>query len=976
MISKKTVFAFILCSFAAPAVFSDVVPMRRPIQPRPVPQPIPAPRPSFSWIDTIPKDTNESGCSISGLKIDARVRGLYARVESELVITNPNPRSISAPVRFPIPDDAVVCGYYLEINGELMPAVAVPKEKARVAFETEVRRGIDPGLVEAVKGNVYQTRVYPVPPNGTRRIKIDYVAPLVVSGTKSAALDLPMPEGRLARREITIAVEQGAGAPKLGGLGDRRFEKANLEWRVESVETDVSPDSNVLVALPELPETVKACESIQDGPEVFFFTSKSGDPKNEKITVSPDTVIVWDASASREVAHDEEFAIIKEIVKGPCKLALLRNTVEPVRNVSGADELIAILKDVVYDGGTSLLLDGVKELEKSPVILFTDAIDTLNLEKDFERSDVLSKAVVFVSGSQRDMEFARHRAKKAIDVRTWSNPPARTFEIDKTESQMPVPKTKPILSIAWAARRVAHLSMNANQNKDELMRIGKEFGIASPVCSLLVLETLEQWIRHDIEPPASMKKLHEEWVEGRKGRMELTAEAKAERHLDALADYWKERKRWHNRDFSKNPNKSSRKAMEERENRSLLRRSFDRHDRHMAVASRAIAGAVCDEAGAPVMESNASVGAVRERRASGSFAKSVGGGTSSSPKAVIEVKKWTPDTPWLKALDESQKKGSPRDEYLRLRGEWKNSPAFILDCAGWFFRNGDKAFGERVISNLAELRIEDAALLRVMAWRLAEGGPSGLEIKTLERVVALRGEDPQSYRDLALANERMARELFEKALKAANEKGVISPESVDLHREAVLCANAALKNYDKTILTPWQRHAVNFAAIALEERNAFAAWLETQREPWESKGTVKIEIPALDERLSGVLDCDMRVVMSWDADSTDVDIHVTEPSGEEAYYSNRLTYKGGWTSKDITDGYGPEEYEIRNAPKGAYKVRAHYFASHQQEVFGPATVTATAFSNWGRPEQKSSKLSIRLDKKKQMIDLGSVSFEK
>jgi uncharacterized protein YfaP (DUF2135 family) len=116
--------------------------------------------------------------------------------------------------------------------------------------------------------------------------------------------------------------------------------------------------------------------------------------------------------------------------------------------------------------------------------------------------------------------------------------------------------------------------------------------------------------------------------------------------------------------------------------------------------------------------------------------------------------------------------------------------------------------------------------------------------------------------------------------------------------------------------------------------------------------------------------------MAWDADLTDIDIHVTEPSGEEAYYRNRLTYKGGWTSKDITDGYGPEEYEIRNAPKGAYKVRAHYFASHQQEVFGPATVTATAFSNWGRPEQKSSKLSIRLDKKKQMIDLGSVSFEK
>jgi hypothetical protein len=36
----------------------------------------------------------------------------------------------------------------------------------------------------------------------------------------------------------------------------------------------------------------------------------------------------------------------------------------------------------------------------------------------------------------------------------------------------------------------------------------------------------------------------------------------------------------------------------------------------------------------------------------------------------------------------------------------------------------------------------------------------------------------------------------------------------------------------------------------------------------------------VDERLKKLLDLDLRIVMTWDADMTDIDIHVTEPSGE------------------------------------------------------------------------------------------------
>ena len=64
---------------------------------------------------------------------------------------------------------------------------------------------------------------------------------------------------------------------------------------------------------------------------------------------------------------------------------------------------------------------------------------------------------------------------------------------------------------------------------------------------------------------------------------------------------------------------------------------------------------------------------------------------------------------------------------------------------------------------------------------------------------------------------------------------------------------------------------------------------------------------------------------------------------------------------------------LRKAPSGGYRIRAHYFASHQQEVFGPATATATIFTDWGRPNQTFQTLSIRLDKAREMMELGDVT---
>ena len=132
--------------------------------------------------------------------------------------------------------------------------------------------------------------------------------------------------------------------------------------------------------------------------------------------------------------------------------------------------------------------------------------------------------------------------------------------------------------------------------------------------------------------------------------------------------------------------------------------------------------------------------------------------------------------------------------------------------------------------------------------------------------------------------------------------------------------------------------------------------------------------PRVDPRLRGLLDLDLRVSLSWDADLTDVDLHVVEPTGEHASFSHPATFAGGLVSRDVTQGYGPEEYVIRRAVPGSYAVKAHYYGSAQQRVVGPATLTVTLFTGWGRPEEKREVLTVRLAEPRDLEALGEVTI--
>jgi len=314
------------------------------------------------WLNTTPTESKDKPCTVSSLEVDARVRGIYAEVTQTITIANPNRRSISTDLSIPLPDRAVVCGYALDIDGQMVDGVVVPKEKARVIFETEQRRMADPGLVEAVRGNVYNTRVYPVPSRGMRSVRLSYVAPLILGTNDSAILDLPMPQEHLDRRNMRIAVEKlDDHAPRISGLAGTTIEQAEHDWSVQTEESDVTPTEPVRVVLPSLPESFVLLERDNRNKIWFCASSRVTEQANDSdATCLRSLTVLWDASGSRAtVDHTREIELLRAYVSAPnieeITLVVFANYVREVQSFSSADVLVQHVMALYYDGGTAFL---------------------------------------------------------------------------------------------------------------------------------------------------------------------------------------------------------------------------------------------------------------------------------------------------------------------------------------------------------------------------------------------------------------------------------------------------------------------------------------------------------------------------------------------------------------------------------------------------------------------------------------------
>jgi len=117
---------------------------------------------------------------------------------------------------------------------------------------------------------------------------------------------------------------------------------------------------------------------------------------------------------------------------------------------------------------------------------------------------------------------------------------------------------------------------------------------------------------------------------------------------------------------------------------------------------------------------------------------------------------------------------------------------------------------------------------------------------------------------------------------------------------------------------------------------------------------------------------DLQVLLFWDTDQTDVDLHVREPGGKHVYYGDRESeLSGGRLDRDDVDGYGPEIYSATAAPSGVYEVSAHYFGDRGM---GQTTATVMIVAREGTDEEQRWRFVVPLTREGEEASLARIDL--
>ncbi|MFO7564177.1 MAG: VIT domain-containing protein [Enhygromyxa sp.] len=112
--------------------------------------------------------------AIQRQSVEVAIDQQIAETEVEQVFFNPASGDVEGWYWFTVPEDAMLVGFALETDGELIEAEVVERKQATQTFESAIVRRVDPALLEWIDARTVRARIYPIPGAGTRRVVLRY----------------------------------------------------------------------------------------------------------------------------------------------------------------------------------------------------------------------------------------------------------------------------------------------------------------------------------------------------------------------------------------------------------------------------------------------------------------------------------------------------------------------------------------------------------------------------------------------------------------------------------------------------------------------------------------------------------------------------------------------------------------------------------------------------------------------------------
>lgn len=967
------------------------------------------PLPTNPFVRAVNVQSSESELYIAEAKVDVKITGPIAVTTLQFTVHNPNNRVLEGQFSFPLGAGQTVSRFALDIDGRMREGVVVDKRKGQEAFEEVIRQDVDPGLLEKTKGNNFRARIYPVPAQGSRQVLIAYEQELTKEGGQYR-YHLPIQYGRIDQLDVQLTVfSDKKPVVQETPWGKLSFSADDNAFVASYHKKDFKKGGQLVFYVPQKNKQTRFVEKGVRTTDTYFYAnvrqpvvlSEAEMPRISKLD------IYWDASSSmadRDIKKEIDFLENYLQDLGPVQVNLYIFHIFSRRVGSFAinkdcTALKEALQNIAYDGATqygSLDFSHSKVSRPDRILLFSDGINTFGqaettlpdvplvavcsqLSADYAKLRYLSEStgghLIDLMRQTRSEALAAIRREGVYFLSADYNPreiedfypgqcrfvatgdvfsiagklKARTATItlhfglnNRVLSSQTITLSRSeagdydhVIERMWAQKQIELLEMRYKENAEEIDRLGQEYGIVTPNTSLLVLERLSDYIKYEITPPAELREAYDQYmasltasdtaashVPGEEELIEVMEGPEEEAEwldpkLKKVFGMFKERKSWWNKTFPKKQRPTVNELSSSEEYASV-------------VDIRYIPMVVEEE----YWPEEQAVFCIDETRATNSYNVDA---QKERTKAWIELHKWRPDAPYMAILEEKE----PSElyaAYLSIKEEYRHTPSFYLDVSHLLQTKGCGEEALLVLSNLAEMETENYRLLRVLATRLNQLGYINYAIDYFEEVLRLRPEEPQSLRDLALAYGDMGQ--YQKSIDT----------------------------FYRIVTGEWERRFNEIELIALEEMNHIIA--KAHRRGF------KPDLSQVDKRFLYEMPVDIRVVLAWDTDNSDMDLWVTDPYGELCKYSHPLTYTGGLLSRDFIGGYGPEEFLIKEAIPGKYKIEANYFGSNEQTLIGPTTIYLDIFTHYASGKEKKETITLRLTGKRDVVTIGEVVFEK
>jgi hypothetical protein len=888
-------------------------------------------------------ETRSQSLELAELHLDMTVVGMLADATVTARFFNPSEDTLEGDFSLELPAGAVVTGYALDVEGTMLDGVLVDPLKAERAYRGLVRQNIDPGIARVSRAHVFNTRVFPIPAEDSRTIRVRFSAP-VQSGK---GLTLPLVTGKpLESFTFSLRACGEPGRPTLRlpndlrvawrRSGDCATATANLAGRA------LSGALNVRAGKPR----VAAIATAHHGGATFMQIHDGAAPHHPKRVRGQRLRVYWDHSFSRrDQALGREKALLAAFVRhaSPSQIELVSFSSRGAQARRLAlSELGAAIGNLRYRGATSFaVLDTIELAPADTCLMFSDGLVTLGARGDFAAQ---CEMIAITSSPSADLGFLRRvagtsgrvlnlsaltdaeaaalirwagpRVLAAVDEagsslsfaslpateRTWSvivEAPASgnvTLRIGGV-AEKPVLRTysaRPSGKVAldapgalWAADRAALIAARDGEH-DAFVALARRFSIAAPGLSFLVLEHPGDYAEVGIPPPANYPAERRAQYDEIMAEIAQAGPASEAAFLEALIGEWNSFLAWWNTPFD--PAAPAK-----------IRPSDVDPD-----------GEMLEEVIATGLRASASPGSEAVRQ------------------VAIEMADWKVARPYVAALDAATP--TEVDAVLMTQEQRYGAlPMFHFDVAEWLYRR--QRIEEAIDTLLSALDLpaadEDTAIM--VAERLQRYGRFDDAVWLLERMARVSDYLPQPRRLLARALVR----------RAAARQGAAA--RADLVRAAELLGEVAM--------APWGPEFEGIQLVALVEANTL----------WPRLEAVGVRDMPIHPGLRARLDFDLRVIIEWNTGATDMDLWVDEPNGERAFYSNPLTVIGGRLSNDMVSGWGPEEYLLRRAAKGEYRISVNAYAPDVINPNGSTVVTARLFRHFGKPFEVEQSMEIELE---------------